>query len=109
MKCLLIALALCFAAPTYADSRDRDYDFNQERMIVDRDTIFIISSFDSTDGVSAYDFYGNRLWETRFKSKILSWDVEPNLVLIFSKDRAGRSTFLNCIDRRTGISLWERP
>lgn len=109
MKYLWIALALCMAAPVFADNRTSDYDFNQERMIVDQGMIFLISTFDREDGITAYDYYGNRLWETRFKSKILSWDVQPRLIFVFSKDRFGRSTFLNCLDRVTGIVLWERP
>jgi len=86
-----------------------DYDFNQERMIVDHGEIFLISSLNNEDGVTVYNFNGQRLWETRFHAKIISWDVEPDLVLIFSKDRYGYSTFITCLDRFTGRVLWERP
>lgn len=108
MRSILIALALCFALPSFADSRKNDYDFNQERMLVDQGEIFVISSFDSSDLLTAFDYYGNMLWEVRFNTKVLSWDVQPNLIFVFSKNRSGNKTFVNCIDRTTGIILWER-
>jgi hypothetical protein len=86
-----------------------DYDFNQDRMIVDRGEIFLISSFDKQDGLTVYNFNGQRLWEARFHAKILSWDVQPDIILVFSKDRDGHATYLTCIDRFNGRCLWQRP
>ena len=86
-----------------------DYDFNQERMIVDHGEIFLISSLSNEDGVTVYNFNGQRLWETRFHAKIISWDVQPDVVLIFSKDRLGLATYLTCLDRFTGRLLWQKP
>ncbi len=78
-------------------------------MKVDRGEVFLISSFDSQDGVSAYNFYGKRLWEARFHAKILAWNIQDDIILVFSKDRDSHATYLTCIDRRTGHYLWQRP
>lgn len=77
-------------------------------MIVDRGEIYLVSSFDSQDGVTVYNFNGQRLWEVRFFAKVLSIDVQPDVVLVFSKDRYGHSTYLTCINRINGRILWER-
>lgn len=106
---LLSASFFCFSPLSGAETPQFDYDFNQERMIVDRGEIFLISTFKEQDGVTVYNFNGQRLWEVRFSAKIMSWSVQPNIILVFSKDRRGHSTYLTCLERFTGRILWERP
>jgi len=108
MTMLLILFATCSLSAKTIQS-EFDYDFNKERMIVDHGEIFLISSLHNEDGVTVYNFNGQRLWEARFHAKIISWNVQPDVVLIFSKDRYGFSTFITCLDRFTGRVLWERP
>jgi hypothetical protein len=86
-----------------------DYSFNQERMVVDHGEIFLISTFDNKDGITVYNFNGQRLWEVKFHAKIMSWSFEPDVIFIFSKDRKGGTTYLTCLSRTTGRMLWERP
>ncbi len=86
-----------------------DYYFQQERMKLMPDAIYIVSSFDSEDHLTAYNYYGARLWDDLFFAKILSWEVVDEAVIVFSKDPNGHRTYLTCIDRRSGQMLWQRP
>lgn len=102
------ALALLSAAPVVAGISS-DYGFEQDRMTINRGDVFVVSSFDTQDGITVYDLTGVRLWEARFHAKILAWQVEEDFVLVFSKDRGGTSTYLTCIDRRNGKMVWQKP
>lgn len=78
-------------------------------MIVFGDEIYIVPSFDFEDHVTKYDTRGKRYWDARFYAKILSWEVKDSGVIVFFKDRAGSSTYLTLIDRKTGRLVWQRP
>lgn len=107
---LIIAAAFFYFSPLSGSESSRfDYDFNQDRMLVDHGEIFLVSTFSNQDGVTVYNFNGQRLWEVRFTTKIMSWSVQREIILVFSKDRNGQATFLTCLDRFTGRRLWERP
>lgn len=107
---VLICLFTTFAQDSaMADGYESDFEFKQDRMLVDGSEIYIISSFDNQDGVSAYNFNGQLLWEARFHAKILSWNVQPKIIIVFSKDRDNFATYLTCIDRKTGRCLWQKP
>ena len=106
---IVTASFFCFSPLSGADMPQFDYEFNQDRMLVDRGEIFLISTFTTQDGVTVYNFNGQRLWEVRFHAKIMSWSVQSDVVLVFSKDRDGHATYLTCLDRRTGRCLWQRP
>lgn len=112
-KLILTASFLCLppliADETHQYYQQYDYDFNQDRMIVDRGEIFLISTFENQDGLTVYNYNGQRLWEVRFHAKIMSWSVQPDIILVFSKARTGHSTYLTCLDRFSGRRLWERP
>lgn len=112
MKKMLVAIL--FSAPFILGAENtkynhHDFGFNQERMIVDKEEVFLVSTFNSMDGLTVYNFKGERLWEVPFHSVIQSIDVQPNIVLVFSKDRKGVSTYLTCINRVDGKVLWEKP
>jgi|688.fasta_scaffold70349_6 hypothetical protein len=86
-----------------------DYDFDQGKMTVQNDRIYLISSFDNVDHISCYDFQGRRLWNVPFHAKITSWRALDNVILVFSKARSGENTFLTCLEAWTGAMLWQRP
>jgi hypothetical protein len=86
-----------------------DYDFQQERMKLTIDSVIVISSFDNQDHVTAYTFSGVRLWNAPFHAKILSWQIAGDFVFIFSKDRKGTKTYITCINRHTGVAIWQKP
>lgn len=102
---LLVCLIALFATPVFAAD---DYSFQQEKMKVDRDGIFIISSFDNSDVVAAYSFSGFRIWEAPFHAKIISWEVVDDQIIIFSKDRQGSRTYLDALNKYTGKLTWEK-
>jgi hypothetical protein len=105
---LLLTLFSCSVLDA-AQIKNYDYDFQQERMLTAEDGIYLISSFETKDGITAYSYYGEKLWEVFFHAKITSWQVVGDRVFIFSKDRGGSTTYLTCLDRFTGRRLWERP
>lgn len=108
-KLAFLTSAVLFCSSLSAAAVANDYSFEQERMVIDRNDIFVVSSFDSKDYITVYDFFGRQLWNISFHAKILSWKVDNDLLVVFSKDRAGTSTYLTCIDRYTGKLLWQRP
>jgi hypothetical protein len=85
-----------------------DYSFSQERMLTTNEAIFIVSSFEESDLVTAYSHYGDFLWETPFFAKILSWNVVDEKVFVFSKHRNGTKTYLTCLNRYTGKKIWQK-
>ncbi len=107
--CFFFAGIGALSAEVKSLNYSNDYGFEQERMIIDRGEIFIISSFDTEDHVTVYTLYGSLLWDASFHAKILSWEVTENYLVVFSKDRHGHTTYLTCIDRLTGKKVWQRP
>ena len=99
---LMIGTTCCYAADF------RDYEFQQERMKLSSDAIFIISSFDFEDHITAYSYYGVRLWDATFHAKILSWEVADDIIIVFSKDHNGHKTFLTCINQTNGQMIWQK-
>ena len=107
-KISFILLGIFMCSSLSAKSFD-DYDFSQERMMLAEDGIYMISTFDNCDKVTAYSHYGDFLWETEFFAKIISWEVFGSRVIVFSKHRNGYQTYLTCLDRYTGKKMWQRP
>jgi len=106
----MLALGLFLSLGSLANADGlRDYDFQQERMLLAEDGIYLISSFDDCDKVTAYSYYGDPLWDTSFFAKITSWQVAGNSIIVFSKHRNGNKTYLTCLDRYTGKMLWQKP
>jgi hypothetical protein len=110
-KAVLSAALVLAAMSTGLCAQDtyRDYGFEQERMVIQDSEIYLVSSFDDQDHVTAYNFFGQRLWNRPFFSKIMSWEVHGELIMVFSKDRKGKKTYLTCLNRSNGYILWERP
>lgn len=106
---LLTGLSLFAAAGAQAAER-RDYDFEQERMLLTADRLMVVSSFDTQDHITAYDFSGRLLWNVPFHAKIVSWQMTSGSYLfVFSKSRTGFSTYVTCIDALTGSLVWQKP
>lgn len=108
MQKYLLAFLMAFGTMGFAQTQ-YDYDFQQDRMLLTSDGIYIISSFEETDGISAYAYNGNLAWEQRFRAKIVSWQIAQNYIFVFSKHRSGYKTYLTCLDRFSGRVIWERP
>ena len=104
----LTALCLPFAASAYFENKD-DFALEQERMLLASDGIYIISTFEDSDHASAYTYYGDLIWDTPFHAKIISWQVSGNNIIVFSKHRSGTKTYLTCLDRYSGRTIWQRP
>jgi outer membrane protein assembly factor BamB len=110
MKKFILALFLSTASLVCADSGyNSDYSFDQDRMMLAEDGIYLISSFEDSDKVTAYSYYGELLWDTSFHAKITSWQIAGNNVIVFSKHRSGYKTYITCLDRYSGRLLWQRP
>ena len=112
IRMMLLGLFLSAAIVTTSEvsaATFGDYEFQQERMQLTQDSVIVISSFDSQDHVTAYTFYGVRLWNAPFHAKILSWQIAGDLVFVFSKDRNGTKTYITCMDRYTGNMIWQKP
>lgn len=106
-----VAAFLCCGASVFASSDSStvaDFAFDQEKMWVSDDTVYIISSFDTNDAITAYDHYGTRLWNANFHAKIVSWQIRGNYIFAFSKSRAANKTYLTCLSRFSGGIIWER-
>ncbi len=101
--------SFAFAGHLYDNGFEDDYAFDQEKMLLAEDGIYILSSFDDQDGICAYLYNGVLAWAKRFHSKITSWRVAGDYIFVFSKHRTGYKTYLTCLDRDTGYILWERP
>lgn len=105
-----MALGLFLLAGSYSFAKEfHDYSFEQERMMLAEDGIYIISSFEDSDKVTAYSYFGDALWDTSFHAKITSWQLAGNSIIVFSKHRSGYKTYLTCLDRYTGKLVWQRP
>lgn len=96
------------AAPVKEVKEFKDYAFQQERMQLTSDGIYIISSFEDSDKLTAYSYGGDRQWELSFHAKIVSWQVAGGYLFVFSKGRSGTKTYLTCIDRILGTLVWEK-
>jgi outer membrane protein assembly factor BamB len=90
-------------------SKFADYDFSQDRMIVTSTRIYVISSFETADHISAFSHEGKLVWNAPFYAKILSWQIQGDQIFVFSKDRSGYQTYVTCVDRYTGSMKWQRP
>jgi len=106
----LTAIALFLGLASFASAKEfYDYDFNQEKMLCAEDGIFLISSFEDSDVITAHSYNGIPLWDRSFFAKIVSWRVIGDRIIVFSKHRSGYKTYLTCIDRFSGALLWQRP
>ncbi len=90
-----------------------DRGFDQDRMIVHQNTIYVISSAEALDHVTAYDFHGNVLWDVPFHANIVSWKIveekKRETLFVFSKDRLGFKNHLTSVDLSNGHVRWEKP
>ncbi len=105
----IMTLTACSLAAASDTQRLDDYTFNQDRMIIHNAGIYVVSSFDNADHLSCYSGDGQRLWNTKFSAKIISWDIMNNAVIVFSKSRTGHATYITCIDSLSGELIWQKP
>ena len=85
-------------------------EYSSEFLVVNKNLIHTISSFDDVDYFSTFLNSGDLLWEIPFNSQILSLKLyNEGLLYIFSKQRNGRAFYLSCVESATGKFLWEKP
>lgn len=104
----LMLIASLFTVAAVQASPYDDYNFSQDRMIIDGSDVFVLSTFDSSDHITKMNKFGDKIWEAKFGSKIISWRVTKYDVYVFSKDRKGNQTYLTKLDRYSGAPIWER-
>lgn len=110
MKSIRYLLASLFltAGALHAETF-KDYAFEQEKMLLTSDSIYIVSSFENSDVITAYSYFGERIWDVTFHAKIISWEVTADNIFVLSKHRTGYKTYLTCLNRYSGGMVWERP
>jgi hypothetical protein len=111
MKHCVIAFVcfLCAASILKAeDSSEAIPDFTTERMSVNSESIYVVSSFDVIDYFSTYNHEGEFVWETPFSSKIVSWKIKGDVLFIFSRHRNGLVYYLTRLEAGTGTIKWEK-
>lgn len=105
----LLFLSLILSLSSFAFAEEDDFSYQQERMKLDREGVYVVSSFENADVIAAYSYNGIRMWEAPFHAKIISWEIVDDQIFIFSKDRKGNKTYLDCLDKETGKVIWEKP
>ena len=78
MKSLSIALLL-FTSALCA---------SEDKLLVNEDTISVVSSFDTATFVTTYSSTGESLWEAPFTSEVITIKRVEDHVYVFSKARA---------------------
>lgn len=84
-------------------------DFIPERLALDADRIYVISTFEGVNFFTAYTYSGDPAWEISFGSNIISCAYENEMLFVFSKARNGAAYYLTCIDAKMGKLIWEKP
>lgn len=106
---LIMACFCIICGATVSAAEFKDYDFEQERMLLTTSEILIISSFENEDHISSYSYGGTLLWDSTFHAKIVSWRLAGDYLFVFSKSRKGYKTYLTCLDVNYGTLIWQRP
>lgn len=101
-------LSLCFLFVSATILAGTPAEVN-ENLSVTSDKIYTVSSFDSIDYFTVYSFEGTPLWEVNFTSKIISWKIANNSIIILSKARNGLTYFVTSIKNDDGTMTWEKP
>lgn len=115
LRIALICLFLACSAKSYAFGAnsaqllDDEFKFNQDRMILSPIGIFVASTFDDQDHITAYTYKGELLWDLPFHAKIISWQLAGDKLIVFSKGRKGNRTYVTSIDKFSGNLYWQRP
>jgi outer membrane protein assembly factor BamB len=105
-----IFLCLCVLFTAHAKAEDFQFgDFIPEKLIVDYDHVYVISSFDQIQYLTVYNFFGEFIWEVTFNSKIISVEVENEILFTLSKGRNGQAYYLSCFNIKNGRLIWEKP
>ncbi|MDP1879492.1 MAG: hypothetical protein Q8K60_00970 [Parachlamydiaceae bacterium] len=111
IKTLLFLTCILGFTNTFALTPSANQNLNQDLMMTVDRFIIVLSQFSDSDYLTAYDFNGNKKWQNRFKTKILSWKYHPetDIILVFAKSRYLDDTYLICMDPKDGGFYWERP
>ncbi len=80
-----------------------------EKLLAAEDLVYVISSFEEINYLTAFSLLGEMTWEVIFASAIVSCDLEGEYLFVFSKARNGSAYYLTCIEANTGKLIWEKP
>lgn len=105
----LLIVALTLTCTGLSASLVKDQPFENDRMFATSDALFVVSSYENEDAITAYSYNGIRLWNAPFHAKILSWRMVDNYIFVFSKHRLGTRTYVTCLCALTGELVWQRP
>lgn len=115
MKKAIVSMLACTLLTTLSaheeEMQEKAYPMSQqaEGMCINNGEIFVVSSFTDADHLTAYTVNGVWIWNVKFTSKMISWQVFDHYIFVFTKDKYGRSTYITCLDRHTGLVIWQRP
>jgi hypothetical protein len=102
MKKWSLLAALCFALSLGADCT-----LEQEKMDLEYEAIYVVSSPDSGDVLSAYSYCGDLLWQVPFTGQIKSFQYDWGQMYVYSFQVDPYSTTLSCIDAESGQIVWQ--
>lgn len=106
---MFFSLMYAFPSLSQIEKKEKDFTFEQERMLIIGNEIYLTSNLKGEDHVSKYNFQGKLLWDAPFFAKILSLDVRKQGVIVFSKKRDGSQTYLTLLKPENGKIVWQRP
>lgn len=106
---VLAGLFLVFFAINLKAEDSLNEGMNSDRLFINKNHVYVISSFDELDYFSVYSDSGKLVWEVPFNSKIVSWKMTDELLIIFSRHRAGLVYYVTCVDPISGKLNWEKP
>lgn len=108
--CLFISIAGSATAIGIAPPPNfQDYEFNQDKMQLSPTGIYVLSSFENNDYITAYTYKGQLLWEAPFHAKVVSWKIAGDAIFVLSKSRNANKSYLTSLDKFSGLMLWQRP
>ncbi len=82
--------------------------FHSEKMVLKGGRVYVVSSFEDTDYFCMYSQNGDFLGEVPFSTKIVSWKLEDDLLVIFTKDRDGKAYYLAAFEMKEGKVVWNK-
>jgi len=112
LECKMIKYLCCMALliTSVKAAEIPSSEYSSETLVVNKNLIHVISSFDQIDYFSTFLHSGDIVWEIPFNSQILSMKIyNEGLLYIFSKQRNGMAFYLSCVESATGKFLWEKP
>jgi outer membrane protein assembly factor BamB len=105
----LIVIFLCILMTHKVTADELQWsDLLPERLILDEQHVYAISSFQGISYLTAYTYSGDLAWEVNFQTQIISSGIAQGRFFIFSQAIDRGLYFLTCVDAGDGKFLWEK-